>query len=291
MSFLREVNAWVHDGVGNVIQSVSNALKISLHDGDGNPISSYLDTITGKRSIDIHNADVHKLTVDRQYHRHTTPSTTVAVAVTAQDTSITVVSSVGFVVGDYLHIENGVQELVHPQITVIVGNVLTLDKPIDNSFAVSTLVQKAILNMNEVGTLAAPISYKVMPLSGEVWHITKISISMAHSSAGDLGLFGDLPALTNGMVVRRYDGGTGTFQTLTIWKTNGDIELDTGDVRFPPRSGGGGSFGTVASGRLKEDTDSIAYLDGTEGDYLEFLNQDDLSGLGFIYGKAQGHFE
>ena len=71
--------------------------------------------------------------------------------------------------------------------------------------------------MNEVGSLASPFSYKIMPLAGEIWHITKISISMAHSSAGDLGKFGNITALTNGITydalgVNVHIGNVGTTQ-------------------------------------------------------------------------------
>jgi len=290
LSLLRQVKAWTHDGIGNVINSVANALKVSIHDGSGNPLSSYYDPVTGEWVLNIHNSDVHKRIISRKFHRHTTPVTTIATTVTAQDTSITVTSSVGFAIGDYLHIENGVQELVHPQITLIVANVITLDKPLDNGFAVGTTVEKAIVDMSETGSLASPLSHKVMPLAGEIWHITKISIAMAHSSAGDLGLFGNLTALTNGMVVRRYDGLTGTYGSLTIWKTNGDIDNDTGNIKFLPRSGGG-SHGTSATGRLEQDAKAIAYLNGDNGDFLEILNQDDLITLGFVSVKAYGHFE
>lgn len=287
MSYLGRIKGTLNE----LIESVQNALKVSAHDGSGNPLSSYFDAITGEYVLNIHNSDVHKRTVNRQFHRHTTPTTTIAVAAAAQDTAITVTSAAGFTIGDYLHIENGTQELVHPQINNIVGNVLTLDKPLDNSFIIGTSVEKAIINMNELGSLASPVSYKIMPLVGEIWHITKISLAMAHSSAGDLGLFGNLAALPNGMLLRRYDGLTGTFNTFTIWKDNGDIDSDTGSVEFKPRSGGGGTHGTTASGRLQQDTDSIAYLNGDNGDYLELLGQDDLGGLGFFKAKGQGHFE
>lgn len=265
--------------------------KVNICDGNGNPLSSYYDAVTDEWVLNFHDSDVHKRVINRRFHRHTTPTTTIAVASSPQDTSIIVVSSVGFTVGDYLHIENGVQELVHPAITIIVGNVITLDKPLDNGYAVGTSVVKSIVNMNEVATLASPLSYQIKPLPGEIWHITKISISMAHSSAGDLGKFGNITALSNGMLIRKFNGATGQYGTFTIWKTNGDIDLDMGTVTFPIRSGGGGSYGTAASGRLEQDTKSIAYLNGDNGDFMEILNQDDLSTLGFIMAKGQGHFE
>lgn len=260
--------------------------NINVHDALGNPIGS----VGG--ALNVHDADVHREIINRRFHRHTTPSTTLTVAaVGGTDYQITVASSTGFAVNDYVHIQNGSVELVHPQITAIAGNVLTLDRRVDNDHPIGTTVQKAIQNMIEVGTIAAPISYQIAPLSGEIWHLTKISIAMGHTSAGDLGTFGNIAGgLTNGVLLRHYDGTTGHFTTFTNWKTNGDIDVDTGGVKFPVRSGGGGTYGTSSIG-LFSDAGAIVYLDGTAGDYIEILVQDDLSSLSLFIAEMQGHYE
>lgn len=241
-------------------------------------------------AINVHDADVHREIVDRYFHQHTTPSTTLSVASLAGATSITVTSSAGFAVNDFLHINTTAEELVHPRITAIAGNVLTLNKPLDYAHAIGSTVDKAILNMNVIGSLASPRSFKVFPEAGKIWHLMRITISMAHGTAGDFGLFGGIAALTNGLVFRRYDGTSGLFTTFTVWRDNDDINADMGDLHFVTRSGGGGTFGTAATGNFK-DLGAIAYLDGTAGDYLELLIQDDISALNSIRVKAQGHFE
>lgn len=284
MSLLRQVLAWTHDATGNAIGSAGGALNVALYDGLGNPIESY------RGAINTHDADVHREIVDRYFHQHTTPATTLSVASLAGATSITVTSSVGFVVGDFLHINTTAEELVHPRITAIVGNVLTLNKPLDYAHAIGSTVEKAILNMNAVGSLASPVSFKVFPEVGKVWHLLRITMSLAHGTAGDFGLFGGITALTNGVVFRKYDGATGQFVTFTVWRDNDDINADMGDLHFVTRSGGGGTYGTAATGNFK-DLGAIAYLNGTAGDYLELLIQDDLSTLNSFRVKAQGHFE
>ena len=114
MSLLRNVN--IFDSLGTALGSVLGSLKIALHDGNGNPVGSYLG------AINVHDADVHRETVNRRFHRHTTPLTTLTIAVIGgTDYTITVASVAGFVIGDYLHIQNGNTELVHPQIKNIVG--------------------------------------------------------------------------------------------------------------------------------------------------------------------------
>ncbi len=98
---------------------MSELRKVNICDGDGNPLSSHYDPVTDEWVLNIHDSDVHKRVINRRFHRHTTPATTIAVASSPQDISITVVSSVGFSIGDYIHIENGVQELVHPSIKLL----------------------------------------------------------------------------------------------------------------------------------------------------------------------------
>lgn len=242
-------------------------------------------------ALNIHDADVHRETVNRQFHRHTTPSTTLSVASIAGATSITVTSAVGFAVNMYIHLNTSFEELVHPKITNIVGNVLTLDRPLDYAHPLGSSVQQSIINMNVLGSLASPVSFKAFPNVGFIWHIKTITISMGHASAGDFGLFGGIAALTNGVVLRRYDGTTASYSTFTIWRDNSDIDSDTATVHFVSRSGGGGTYGTAAYGNFTDTAGSIVYLNGTAGDYLEILVQDDLTGLASFEAKAQGHFE
>ena len=112
---------------------------------------------------------------------------------------------------------------------------------------------------------------------------------MGHSTAGDFDLFGDLAALTNGVVLRAKVGGN--YGTLTNWKTSGDIHVDTGEVTFHLRSSGGGTHGTSANGAFKKRTGAIMRLDGDTGDAFEVYIQDDITGLNFFNMKVQGHIE
>jgi hypothetical protein len=109
---------------------------------------------------------------------------------------------------------------------------------------------------------------------------------MVHGSAGDMGLFGDLPALTYGVALRTLTDGV--YNTYTVWRSNGDIATDMYDVRFDTRSSGGGSYGTT--GRLNlDDAQTVIELKGDTNDSLQFLIQDDLSGLDDFQIRLLGH--
>lgn len=287
-SFLFGVDKIVYQG--ETIQSVGNytdgrILKVALTDGNGSIIKSF------RGAIDTHDADVHREIVNDRFHQHTETTTTLAANVSAGSTQITLTSATGFAVGDYLHIQNGVVELHHPKITVLAGTLATLDRPLDNAFSAGNSVTKTIQSMDVLGTLSSPKSFKVAPQSNEIWHLVGILIEMTHSTAGDNGLFGNLPELVNGVVLRRYDGATSSFHTFTVWKTNGTIVTDMGRVEYTARSGGGGSYGTNAYGNFKVNAGATIYLDGSLGDYLEILIQDDLTTLDRFRVKVQGHYE
>lgn len=265
---------------------MSELRKTYLCDGFGNPIGS----LGG--AINTHDADVHNTIVNDRLHQDTATTTTLAANAPAGSTQITVVSAAGFVVGDYLHISNiTTLERHHPRITVIAGALITLDGPLDYSFIIGDSVIRTLVDMNVSGTLASPKSFKSMPRVGEVWHFLSILIEITHTTAGDNGLFGNLAALTNGVVIRRYNGLTGTFNTLTNWKTNGGIMTDTGNIAYVTRSGGGGAYGTNAYGNFKSNAGGTVYLNGTNGDYFEVLIQDNLTALSRFRIKVQGHYE
>ena len=113
---------------------------------------------------------------------------------------------------------------------------------------------------------------------------------MTHGTAGDLGLFGNLSPLTNGVTVRvKINGKYGTF---TNWKTNADIKDDMFDVEFDSRAGGQGNFGTSGRGSFNK-TGSVLRLDAATNDRFEVYVQDTLTGQGLSTWtlKVQGHPE
>lgn len=256
--------------------------SVYLHDGEGNPISS----LNG--ALDIHDSHVHTAPVNQYLHRHKIVTTTLSTAIVSGDYVINVVSSVGMNIGDKIQIANGAEESTFPEITLIVGNALTLDRPIDFAFSIGDTVDVVEIDMNEIATQASPYSYKVAPSVGVVWHLQRILLSMTHSTAGDLGLFGNQTRLTNGVVLRANISGQN--YTFTTWHKNADIKDDMYDVEFDVRSGGGGTYGTTGRGSFNKIGVTVR-LDGTAGDYLEVLTQDDLSGLLTFRIKAQGHIE
>jgi len=275
---------WVYINKKDILRKRPYTIDVNalLHDGYKNPIGSF------KEAINVHDADVHSIPINEFFHEHTGVLTTLAVAITPQDRSITVNSVVGFAIGDRIQIEDGVIETTFPQIRDIIGNVITLDRPLDNAFDVDDIVEQVSINMNTDGSLV-PVSYKIIPDLNQEWHIITITISLTHTSASDPSQFGDITdGLLNGVILRAYNGAAGQYRTLTNWKTNAQIGLDFGGVDYIPKAGGGDNS-TFAVANIKFVSGAVPDLKGANGDFLEILIQDDLTSLITVNGKVQGH--
>jgi len=262
-----------------------HTLKTALTDGSGNPIGS----LNG--AIDVHDADVHDEVVNEYFHRHTGVSDTIAVASAKQDTNITVVNGALFAVGNEIQLSNGSESTTFPKITAIATHVLILDRPLDFAYEVNATVEIVSTNMAVLGSLTNPISFKAEPSSDELWHVIRFLFSMTHATAGDLGLFGNAAALTNGVVLRLYKAEFDQYRTFTLWKTNSDIKDNMYNVDFDTRSTGGGTYGTTGRGSIKIGTGAVPKVDGSKSDFIEMLIQDDLTGLISFKQKIQGHIE
>lgn len=253
---------------------------------------------TYRGALNVHDADVHTEVINKLMHQHTDIVTTLTTP-TAGDGSeyqIGIQDATGFTDGDYIHINTTTIETTHPVLLSSVPAlpttgpaVFTLDRRLDRSHIVGDEVRKSIVNMAlQIGTLAAPQEYWIAPPPGEVWHITRLLFYMTHDLSGDLGKFGGIPALTNGILLRAKINGQ--YGTLSNWKTNGDMKTDMFDVVFDARSGGQGDFGTSGRGTFKE-AGVVIRLDGDTNDRIELYVQDDITSIISFMMKMQGHKE
>ncbi len=115
----------------------------------------------------------------------------------------------------------------------------------------------------------------------------KMVLSMTHGGSAADSLFGDLSALTNGVVLRVSIGGQIT--SFTNWKTNRDIILDMFDLNYSDKAGPS-LFGTSGRGSFSR-IGVLVELNGDNGDFMDVRVQDDLTGLNTFFINAQGYIE
>jgi len=235
-------------------------------------------------AINVNLALVHQTGINEYFRRDLGASTTISIAATAGDTDINVVDSTGFVIGDFLRIESDPITRGHFHIINVVANVITLSRPLDNDLIIGDSIIETDFQMVDVGTLAAPIAFRIAPPSSERWQITRLMTTMLDATAMDDGKFGGMSALPNGFVLRVNNDGVIT--TLTHWNTNLDMKDDMFDVEYADKAPAG-QYGLSARWTLTQ-AQFVADLDGATGDYLEGLNQDDTTPLDEFKIKAQG---
>lgn len=239
-------------------------------------------------ALNVHAADVHHVVVNELFHFHTGIASTLAVASTAGDRTVTLADATAFTVGSRALINSGSEARILKILAKSVND-LTFDQPLDVDHPIGEPIEVVDVNMNVVASAVAPRIFVFKPHDNTtVWHMTRMLLGMTHATAGDMGLFGNQAALTNGVLIR--DKTNGVVRTLTNWKTNADIERDMYDLRFDSRAGGGGTFGTSGRGSFSR-LGAVLRLDGALAEQVEVVIQDDLSGLTEFLINGQGHVE
>jgi hypothetical protein len=267
---------------------MSSFEKIMIADSTGNVATLY-QTPGGGYALDIHDADAHDFLINRHFIDFDSATENPSSAISAEDTLISVADTTGFNVGDSIVIKDSSGDVKehHFDITAVVVNTsITVDRPIDIAYTTSATIEKVILDMNVSGTLASPVIYEVTPPSDEVWHITRILVSITDNVAMDDAKFGGLSSLTNGVVIRENKT---INDTISNWKSNQHMIEDMYDITYSDKAPAG-SYGLRGRFTFKN-SDVALRLDGSSGDKLEVLIQDDLTGLSTFKIKAQGHKE
>lgn len=167
-------------------------------------------------------------------------------------------------------------------ITVAV-NVITVDRPIDHAYPITSLGRIVQTNMNVNGSIT-PVIYTIR--AGSVpTDVVRFIMTMTDASAMDYSTFGGLPALTHGLVMRIYNG----FQsTVFCFKTNGEISQFCYDIDFAIKAPAG-NFGLGARISFGGTDKHGVVIRIQDDDVIQWVVQDDLTGLLTLRVAAEGH--
>lgn len=243
-------------------------------------------------ALDVHVSDVHRSLLNRYMTQFSGTTSNLNVNASIGSTDLTVVSDAAFSAGDWIYIHEGAtEENNFLKVTAKPGgNVLTLDRPLDNAYTTITpaIVELVYVNMALFnGSLVTPVSFTIQPPSDEVWHMRRLLLTLQDNTVMDTSKFGGGTVLTYGIVVRVDNNGV--KYTITNWKSNADFMEDSYDVTFHDKAPAG-NYG-LAMRWSPDKVDAYIRLDGATNDYLEVLIQDSLTGLVDCQIKVQGHKE
>lgn len=179
----------------------------------------------------------------------------------------------------------------YTQLGAAVGDTITLDTPLDFSYPAGSFVDVSDINL-AVNGLVTP---KVFGLRGVgtptgvelTVDITGINFFCLASSAVELSLFADVTALTNGLVLRKRNDDIVNIANI---KSNGQIasiaNIFVITEATNPAQGQDGFYGSVDfAGQMNLGVAIRLPI----GEDLEFIIQDNLSGITFLAVTASGH--
>lgn len=243
-------------------------------------------------AINVHNADVHQVSLNRHFIKRDTAITSPNVGIIKDDISIQVDDTSGFSDGDFFIIQEGATQETDViniiNVTPGTPGTFDLDRQLDNDYTTSSIIERVERNMATVSTAttASPVIFTIAPLPGETFHLLRINISMTHQSAGNDSKFGGIAALINGMVLRQ--NLSTRSEVISQWKTNGDIRKDVGVDLVYTIGAGLAANGTSARFTFKK-SDFIVSLIGDNGDSIDLIIQDPVDALNTCEVKGQGH--
>ena len=273
----------IQDLIGRVFNPRSIALDISVQDQTTTPIDFSFLNIQGS------------------------PTTLLSAITTVDATTFVytfdVVASDDMDVGDTVGIfkDSDLERFFFAEITVIssaTGNAtITVSTPLDFNFPEGSTVASFVKTMNVDGS-STPVIFQVEigPASDEKIDITNVTLQMKTDTPVSLALFGDLPELSKGIVLRKVTS-EGVIQNIWTIKNNAEFALlDDSWVPYAALNPAQGQDGMVWTYSLNGFENHGVVIRLNPGDKLQIVIQDNLlaaqasAKIASLFATAKGHF-
>jgi len=212
-------------------------------------------------------------------------STTIANNTAVDDITVVVTSATGIASLQCINISQ-FGHTYQALIKTVVGTTLTLSAPLDRAFTAGSIVKCGSYNMNLDGSVTKQY-FNIAPPAGVKWDICRIIVGIVDNVEMDDAKFGGIPALPNGVILRKKNG---VYQNIFQVSDNSGWRERCFDVAYADKAPNGSfGFGCRRSFNGMDKNGVVIRLDGDKNDKLQFINQDDLTGLTKFACVAQGH--
>lgn len=281
---------------------------VNIYDGREIINSRYFDAITDVDSWgelsqllvsvgllnnnDVSIQDQHTPILIVKFNRVIKTTTTTSSTVIGEYT-VDVTSTDSIAVGRYFIVFSSATGRVYiGTVTNVSGSTITVDTPFDSALPIGADVDVARTDFAFENGSVTPVIYGIRGQSegepiGASFDITRIIFKCIATSAVDLTTFGDLTKLTRGLVLRKRDG---TVQNLFNVKDNGELAGIMFDLNIEaatnPQQGIDGFTGRLTFAGQSKIGVTVRLAAGED---LEFIIQDDLTGLTLFEVIAEGH--
>lgn len=180
-------------------------------------------------------------------------------------------------------IDNIGNRVLYAKVLAVAVNLITIDRPIDYDFPITTIGNIVSTNMAVDGSVTPQIfTLKDGNLTND---IVRCFLIMTNNVAMDYSRFGGLFALPRGLVLRIIN----TFQkTIFCFKSDAEISQFCYDLQYAPKAPAG-EYGLSARITFGGQDKHGVVLRIDQNDSLQWVVQDDLTGLISLRISAQGH--
>jgi len=276
------------------IQVVDNQHdKLEIND-DGSTNNRIVDSLSGVWELDPNDAmpvntrTKHSAPIDALFaasiSNFTLSADTTAATPTTVPKSFTATAGHGIVLADEILLLDIAQNRnFYANVTNVAGDDITVDKPLDESYSAVSTLGRIVTTQMAVDGSVTPRIFTARAGSVDL-DITRTILTILDATAMDDAKFGGIPALTNGLAFRILNG----FKlTMFNFHSNQDIKQFCYDLNYSDKAPAG--FYGMASrisfgGEDKHDT----VLRIMSADYLQWVVQDDLTGLDSLISSLMG---
>lgn len=261
--------------------------------GVGITITNSMETSAeGNTAVKTYIQDQTTQAIDIWFTKFIGTATTATVA-SQGEYSVTMEPGHGIVTG-YVIESRTADNYVQALVTNVVSDTITVNTPWSRTFPIGTVVDVGNPNMNVLAaaTSASAAVYSISPSALQTIDITRVIVTIEDATAMDFTTFGGGSSLTNGVTVRKLNTD-GNFTNFFSLRSNGDMFERGFDVGpgFLNAVGGAGPYGFAAKRTWAGQNEAGVSLrvDGANSQELQFVIQDDLTGLTKFRAIAQGH--
>jgi hypothetical protein len=213
-------------------------------------------------------------------------SVTLAENTVIDENTFTVEAGHNFVTGNMVCFKEG-SNFMQARVLGVDTNLITINTPFDNIFTTEATVDRSSRMLNVNGSVTPQI-FRVSPAGLNInFDITWMIFHITDNVAMDDAKFGGITALTNGIVLRKVNGG---FKNIFVASYNGDFAHHCQRVEYVDNAPAG-SYGLRIYKDFagQENSGVTIRLVGADSDEIEVIVRDDLTGLSEFHVSVHGH--
>jgi len=247
----------IADDEGSYVGTTNNALDVSVQDQTTEAIDLYLYRLDATVTLSSAAAK------DQEY--------------------LSVTSITGVTTEDAITIYEG-DKVFQSLVTNATGNSIEIASPLDTTFTTAAIVEVGPWKMNVNGSVS-PQEFIIKAPASSQYDIYTIRMNITDNAAMDSALFGGIPALTKGLILRATDG---TDKNLFLVVNNIGF-AEQGFTLIYDDKAPSGEYGLRGVKHFREDNGVAIRLTGSDGDMLKVIIRDDLTGLLLLNFTISGH--